>query len=223
MDVSENNIQNYLNYRNNKLRKIFSLETVNKLNLNTIKYLSFNESQHNYSISNNKAFYGMAIHSFLIKLFTMISDLDIPQTRRFLINGTDNIIIDIARLLMLASVNKFENIPSFIILDNIKYGGLNDDPSFSNLINSFINNNFEFEKEFDSYMGLGKCQYLFSQIDKLNSNIINGLIIDNVLLHDIIICIKEYYSRKVILSNTVVENKKLLINSFYSRLRKYIN
>lgn len=262
MDVLKNNTQRYFSDESDKLKNVFSIEIINKLEEDAMKYLnkhgitdgysnlleeSYNSSKkegiwHFYllnkenvnctynnsvpyeglsKISNGKYFYGTAINSFFIDFFRNIADMDISQLRRYLINGDSNIMREIARLIMLASINNFGNIPSFIMLDYIKVGGMGDDSSFSNLVNSFINNNFEFEIEFDSYLGNGQCQLLFSQIDELSSKFSTELVIDKVLLRDIINSIKMYYSRKIALANIVLENKKLLLNIFNSNIKKY--
>lgn len=262
MDVPKNNMQRYFSDENDKLKRIFSIEIIKKLEEAAFNYLSRQKIADSYSnvleesynsskkeaiwhfyllskgnfnctynnsvpyeglskIADGKYYYGNAINSFLIDFFRNISSMNTSQLRRYLINGDSNIMREIARLLMLVSVNDFGNIPAFIILDSIRFGGLSDDSSLSNLINSFINNNFEFEREFDSYLGNGQCQFLFSQIDELSSKFSTELVIDKDLLEGIINSIKMYYSRKIALADIVLENKKLFLNIFNSNIKKY--
>lgn len=213
-------------HTNNCLRKIFSSEFIDKINCDSSNFFSYNNSTSVNGLEkiyDNKFVYGESINCSLNEFIVNLSKLNNTLMRRYLINGDNNIMRDITRLLVLSSINQYENIPSFIIVDKINYEGLSDDKNFSSLISSYINGNFDFEMEYDSYMGNGECRYLFSQIDKLNYRLKDDFLIDSDILDDILGCIKKYYSRKIILSNISPFNKKLLINIFCSKFKKYEN
>lgn len=172
-------------------------------------------------INSSNKFYGGSINDAVISFFVKLSSLDKTNLRYYLMYGDNDIMCEIARILTLASINKFSNVPYFSIFDAINNDGVNDDVNFSALINSLTNNNFSFEKEFDSFIGDGSCQFLFMKIDEFNYKLIEDFIIDDVLLYEIIDDIKKYYIRKVLSSDIAYENKKFLCNIFNSIITKY--
>lgn len=202
--------QNYFDNTNNQT---FPIEYLNDFSFDNIVFNNYGNTSH---------IYGKDFSSYMSNFFIKLANYNRSALRSYLRNGDDDIICDIFRILILSSINKLNNVPYFTLYNAINENTLNDDISFSSLLNSFSNDNSAFKDEFDYYMGDGCCQNLFMKIDDFNSTLKESFNTDADLLNDIIKDIYSYYIRKVFSSNIAEGNKNFLCSSFNSIIKKYL-
>lgn len=181
-------------------------------------------------------FYGLGIDEGTINMLANISILkaDCPQFLEDYIKkgiccfkvSSYRPLEEIARLLTIASLPCNENPTSYFatIIKNQKIA----DKESSTYLNSCLNNDFSFEKEFNQLFNDNyACYNLYKDIDKIHEQIMKKTEIDKKLLKNIFLKINSYYTRKVhqeIISGKLdIDKQEILQTNFNNYIEKVFN
>ena len=104
---------------------------------------------------------------------------------------------EVARLLTIASVNCYDKDPAKKYSELILTDEFNSENG-SLFINSAINNDFEFEKEYDKLMGIeGACLNLYEDIKKIHEQSVKEENLDKELIEKVLNNIYIYYNKRI--------------------------
>lgn len=182
-------------------------------------------------------FYGLGILEGTVNVLAKLSIIKQDYNdllEEYLKNGGCNLkrnsykpLEEIARLLVIASTPCYTEDPAIYLSNLVKNQKIDDEKS-STYLNSCLNNDFEFEKEFDRLFSNG---YTFSKlcndIDIIHKQVMNKESIDINLMRDILLKIDSYYHLKVeqeIINGRIDSDKlELLETNFDNYIEKSFN
>ena len=139
----------------------------------------------------------------------------------FSIGRSDCLSEDIARLLFIVSTPNNKGNKSKYITKYIKEEGI--DYEFGSLyFNSFLNGNFDFERDFDKKLGIGSYLNLFKNIDRLEEEKDNHEILESIILK-----INSYNNNKLNddMMNGIIDDEDYNMHQldFSNKVQKILN